>query len=137
MESSRRRIPVVLDTNFLLIPGQHRVDIFSELDRVLEFNYRPVTLTGVVEELREIAESEEAGRRDRIAAKIALKLLDRVEVVEYGKGLDVDEAIVRYALENGAVVCTLDKELRKRLRKLGVRVVYLRELSHLEVEPEV
>ena len=137
MESSRRRVPVVLDTNFLLIPGQHGVDVFSELDRVLEVNYRLVTLKGVVEELKRIAESKEAGWRDRVAARIALKLLERVEVLDYGEGMDVDEAITRYAVENRAIVCTVDGELRKKLNKLGIPVVYLRELSHLEVEPDL
>ena len=137
MESSRRRVPVVLDTNFLLIPGQHGVDIFSELDRVLEVNYRLVTLKGVVEELKRIAESKETKRRDRVAARIALKLLERVEVLDYGEGMDVDDAITKYALEEGAIVCTVDKELRKKLNRLGVPIVYLRELSHLEVEPEL
>ena len=137
MGSSRRRVPVVLDTNFLLIPGQHGVDVLSELDRVLEVNYRLVTLKGVVEELKRIADSKEAGWRDRAAARIALKLLERVEVLDYGEGMDVDEAITRYAVENRAIVCTVDGELRKKLNKLGIPVVYLRELSHLEVEPEL
>ena len=137
MGSSRRRVPVVLDTNFLLIPGQHGVDVLSELDRVLEVNYRLVTLKGVVEELKRIADSKEAGWRDRAAARIALKLLERVEVLDYGEGMDVDEAITRYAVENRAIVCTVDGELRKKLNKLGIPVVYLRELSHLEVEPDL
>lgn len=44
-------------------------------------------------------------------------------------GESVDDALLRYALENNAIVATSDRELRRKLREHGVPEIYLREES--------
>jgi rRNA-processing protein FCF1 len=46
----------------------------------------------------------------------------------------VDDSIVRVALDGPFIVATNDAELRRRLRRVGVSVVFLRQRSHLEIE---
>lgn len=69
---------VIIDTNGLMIPGQFGVDIFSELKRL---GFDTYLVPGAsVKELEKIF--IEARGRDKVAAKIALSLLDRCTVIE-------------------------------------------------------
>ena len=44
---------VVIDTNFLLVPAQFAVDIFTEAERVLERNLDFVLLSSTLDELEQ------------------------------------------------------------------------------------
>jgi len=119
---------VVLDTNMLLVPFQFHVDIFSEIDRLMEGRAEPVLLSPCVEELKALA----AGSgRDARAAKAALDMVERLKLNKTKAGGPADDAIVEYALKEKAAVCTNDKELRDKLRKKGIRTIGLRDNSHL------
>ena len=123
---------VLLDTNLLMVPQQFGVDIFSEIERICP-EYELVTLSGIVLELKKIKETAKKGK-DKRAASVALsfieKLHKKIKIVE-SLG-DVDEFIVNFSAENGAIVCTNDKELKKKLRKKGVRVIHMRGKCKLE-----
>jgi len=122
-------LEAILDTNFLMLAYQFKVDIFSGLSELLG-GYRAVTCKGVVSELRKLGSRK---GNDAAAARYALRLirLSGVEVKDNTE--DVDEWIVRYCKMNGATACTVDKELRDKLKKEGVKVVILRGKSHLQV----
>ena len=64
---------ILLDTNFLLIPSQFKVDIFSELERICIFNYKLYVLDKTVDELKYIIEKQKGKHKE--AAKIGLQLL--------------------------------------------------------------
>ncbi len=123
---------MIADTSFLMIPGMFGVDVISELDRLLEQNYCLTVPKPVVEELKKLA----AGGNpvERSAARLGIALAKRGKVVE-AKG-HADEVILRMACEN-CVVGTTDAELRKRLRRVGFPVVYLRQKSHLALDGQV
>ncbi|WP_457619730.1 hypothetical protein [Methanopyrus sp.] len=126
-------VRVVLDANFLMIPHQEGVDVFSELDRLLG-SYRPIVPRQVLEELERVERA--ATGRDRIAARVALSLVDAkgIEVVDV-EGKDGDEAILNLARRWDRVyVATRDKELKKHLWELGVPVITLRQRTHLVIE---
>ena len=120
---------VILDTNGLMVPAEFGVDIFSELE-ALDFD-EWIVPSGVVRELESIASR---GRgMGRGAARVALSLLDRCRIV-VSEG-NVDDSILKLAIESKAAVFTNDSELRKRLRDRGVKVVYLRQRSYLVSVP--
>jgi len=121
-------VKVVLDTNVLLVPFQFHVDVFTEIDRLMEGRAEPVLLSPCVEELKALA----AGSgRDARAAKAALDMVERLKLNHTKAGGPADDAIVEYALNEKAAVCTNDKELRDKLREHGVRTIGLRDNSHL------
>lgn len=122
---------VIADTSFLMIPGLYGVDIMGELDRLLERRYKLVVPRPVVKELERLAESGKP--RERLAARLGLALLKRVEIINM-RGA-ADPSILKLA-GKGHVVGTTDAALRKRLRRRGVPVVYLRQRSHLALEGE-
>jgi len=121
---------VVLDTNFLLVPHQHGVDIFSEIARVIGPEHRIVTLSTVVGELTGLQKSKSS---DGAAAKVALKLIGERDVPVIEASGDADDSILEYAKANAAIVGTNDRGLRNRLKEEGVKVVFMRGKTHLGV----
>jgi len=117
---------VLLDTNALMAVGKLGVDLFDELDRVAS-RKEAVVPTGVVRELRGLAESGGAETRD---ASLALQLVEDLPRVETSG--DVDDELVRLATEEGYEVVTNDGELIKRLKEKRVPVIYIRQKSYLQ-----
>ncbi|MHC1627074.1 MAG: type II toxin-antitoxin system VapC family toxin [Methanoculleaceae archaeon] len=121
---------VLLDANALMIPAQFGVDIFTEMEGLLG-RCRPFTLGGVVEEIRRLSR----GRgRDAAAARTALRLADRIQVVGGcgGRG-PVDDQIIEYAVRTGCLVMTNDRDLRDALLSRGIGVIALRKQRRLEL----
>lgn len=124
---------VVLDTNFLMLPHTKKIDIFDEISRLINENYEAVTFTCIIKELNDIIKNKASKGRDKTAAKVALKLIEKKGVKVIEKTSNVDEAILEYAKENkDTVVCTNDKELRKKVQKVGVETIGMRSIKHLD-----
>ncbi|MBD3389891.1 nucleotide-binding protein [Candidatus Micrarchaeota archaeon] len=121
---------VVLDTNFLLVPHQFRIDVFGEIDGLLEFPHTYVIPSGVKRELEKLAE----GRGDEgAAARLGLKMLRAKGCTEVESRGNVDNWIRKYAKKENAIVATNDRELRNKLKKDGVKVVILQSKSRLGI----
>ncbi|MBI2546728.1 nucleotide-binding protein [Candidatus Woesearchaeota archaeon] len=119
---------ILLDTNFLLIPGEFGVDIFSELERVMDRKYRLFVLSKTLDELRNI-QAMQAGKNKK-AASIALQLIETkgLNIIEAAK--PADDAIVEIA-DSSYIVGTQDRQLRQRLREKGIKLLTLRSKKHL------
>jgi len=124
------RVKVLFDTNALMMPVQFGIDIFRDVE-ALAGAYDPVTLTDVQEELAGLAH----GRgRDAAAAKVGFALSRRctLESSEHPE-IPVDDRIVRYARDNGCIVATNDRGLRKKLLDHQIDVICMREQKRLEI----
>jgi rRNA-processing protein FCF1 len=115
---------VLLDTNFLIIPYRFKVDIFSEINRLVP-GAEVATIKQVVDELQKID--------DKRAAKMAMEVLEKFEVkVEDAQG-ETDSALLNKAVAEHAVLCTNDIELKKRCLDSGVAVIFMRKKKYLEI----
>lgn len=125
---------VILDSNFLFIPSQFKIDIFEQLQTLLNQRFEPVLLSSTHQELRTIAERGSPTRRRQ--ASFALKLAEKCRVVNIEKkaGETNDDVILRVAAEWRSPVATNDRELRRKLRSLDIPVIFLRGKSRLELE---
>jgi rRNA-processing protein FCF1 len=119
---------IILDTNFLTIPYQFSIDIFEEIDRVVEGDYELTTLDCVLEELKKLKKST---GKDAAAAKVALILIKEknIKVIKTGEK-NVDIKIYRMADKN-TIVATNDRNLRRRLKNKNVKVLYLRSKKRI------
>lgn len=126
-------VKIILDSNFLMIPFQFHIDIFQELEYLLQKKVDFVVPSSVKQELTEISSRGGEGAPE---ASLALQLASRCRAVEVvlAPGESVDDAIVKASQKLGALVATTDIALKKRLRDINIPVVYLREKSKLEVE---
>jgi hypothetical protein len=114
---------VILDTNFLLAPFQFRVDIFAELERILDVKYDLHVTDGVISELQGLRTMDAKG------ALSLVKGLPRIAA----EGKDVDEALLALASKN-TIICTNDKILIEKLKSKGAPVIYLRQKKHLVLD---
>ncbi|ADV65632.1 PIN domain-containing protein [Desulfurococcus mucosus] len=133
--SQSRGVAVLLDTNMLLLMAEG-IPLMDQIEEKLLAKPRYIVITPVLNELAKLASTGKPSVSRR--ARLALEIISRFcEVVEYQlkPGEKVDDAIVRYALENEAIVATSDRELRRRLREHGLPEIYLREESwRIDVE---
>lgn len=149
LPSMRMPRRVIIDTNMLLVPGQCKVDIFTELDRLIEEPYEIVILQGTLDELAKISEGADVSGADKQAARLAVMLVEHQRTRDFAastgslcKALKiisgstekyVDDAIQEIAED--ALVATNDGELKRRLLEKGVRVIYLKQQQHLAISP--
>jgi len=135
--SKKEKVKVIFDSNFFFIPSQFQLDIFEELTNLLNQRFDPILLSPTQKELQRLA--KESSPKTRKQASLALKLAEKCRVVHVEKGLKEthDDVIVRVAAEWKCPVATNDRELRKRLRSLGVPVIFLRQRHRLELEGAV
>ena len=120
---------ILLDTNFLLMPQQHGVDIFSEIDRITFEKHSFITLSSVAAEI----ESLRGNTKDGIAANVAAGLIQKKQVQIMPSEGHADHAITQYAKDNpDVVVATNDKQLKRLLRDQGTRIIHMRGKNHLE-----
>ncbi len=121
---------IILDTNFLTIPYQFNIDIFEEIDRIMEEKYDLVTLDSVVEELKNLKKTK--GKK-AAAAKVALSLIKEKNIkIINTEDKNVDITIHRMSDKN-TIVATNDKDLRERLKDKNVKVLYLRSRKHISM----
>ena len=135
--SKKEKVKVIFDSNFLFVPSQFQLDIFEELANLLNQRFDPILLSPTQKELQKLA--KEGSLKTRQQAFLALKLAEKCRVVHVEKGLKEthDDVIVRVAAEWKCPVATNDRELRKRLRKLRVPVIFLRQRRRLELDGAV
>ena len=122
---------VLLDTNFLLIPGKHHVDIFEEIQRILYEQYELAVVAGTQEEIMKLAEKQD---KDSRAASLALQLIKTKDIKTINAHKifkEVDDFLIEVASKGNVIVATQDKELKK---KLNCPIITLRGKDHLEVK---
>lgn len=112
---------------------QLRIDVVEELKQTLPSYYQLIVPSIVINELTTL--KKKAKGQDKIASNIALQLTqnENFSIIEIEKRGHVDNLLLEYCTTDD-VLCTNDKILRKRARKRGITVVYLRQHRFLEVD---
>jgi hypothetical protein len=128
------RLKVILDSNALFIPLEFKLDIFVEVQHLLNRNVDFVLLSPVKHELELLSAKDSP--KTRREASFALKLGEKckyVKIEDYGQ-TTTDDIIVKVAKEWNSPVFTNDSQLRRRLRDISVPVIYVRQKSRLEID---
>ena len=127
-------LKVIVDSNALFVPLHFKIDIFGELERILNRNFDLVLLSPVKRELETLAQKSSSKMRKN--AIFALSMSERcvyVNVLEK-KDEQVDDAILRIAKAWNVPVFTNDNLLKRKLRDISMPVIYVREKSRLEID---
>lgn len=122
---------VILDTNFLLVPYQYCLDIFTEIDFLIgssEF----VISKGILNELKEISKRKaKAG----LAARFALKMIDknkhRFNILSSVE--PADKWIFEYAKKYSIPVATNDREILRNLKYNKIKAIVVKSRSRLDL----
>jgi len=125
---------VYFDTNSLLLPFRRKVDVFSEVERVMQEPHQCCIVQETVTELEKLAENARKGT-DKQAAKLGLILLKQKNLKRvrgFFKESHADDALIKNA-RPGDVVVTQDKDLKKSLKERGVTIMTLRQQRYLVI----
>jgi len=124
---------IILDSNFLFIPSQFRIDILAELEDLLGKS-EPIVLSSTVQELEKLSKGKSEKTRRQVL--LALKIAERCTIIAVEKDYTetTDDVILRKAKEWACPVATNDRGLRRRLREASLPVIYLRKRKRLELE---
>lgn len=108
---------IILDTNFVLTCIKQKIAFLEELGELI-LNGEIVVPAQVLIELEKVEKNKELKIIDRNAACLGLQLLNNVKKIKLNKKY-VDKGILEYVRDNPeAYVATLDKELKKKLRRI-------------------
>lgn len=125
---------IIADTNFLLMPYEHHIDLPGELLRIMHEPFVLQMASGTMDEVKTLA-----GRTGRRAAA-ARFVLNNIGKIREKFGVEtvpsegaVDDWIIKHAQRNREIcVATNDVQLRKRLLASGVPVIALKSKAKLE-----
>lgn len=124
---------VLLDTSFLLAILELHINLDSELDRILDEKYEIMIPEAVLDELKKIAEKND--KRGRMA-NLALRIASAYRIIRE-KG-EADDVLINLALsKRKVIVATSDRNLRKRLRRLGIPTIYVRQKGYLALNSTI
>jgi len=121
---------VIIDTNFLFLPYQFKINIMKDLDYLLDFSHYYAISSQTIAELETLgATSGKAGAAARVALKVLQANRHRIRVIEDDR--HVDDWIVEHAREKRAIVCTNDRKLRTRLKADNIKIITMKSKSRL------
>ncbi|MBU0532354.1 DNA-binding protein [Candidatus Micrarchaeota archaeon] len=120
--------PVILDTNFLLVPFQFKINIIKELVYLLDFSHYYVISSKTIDELEKLTST--VGKH-AAAARLALKLIESNDIKIIKDNRHVDDWILEYAAEKNAIVCTNDGKLRRKLKSMKIKIITMKSKSRL------
>ncbi len=133
---------IFLDTNFLMIPGSLKIDIFSEIARIIDEPCELYVLDKSIDELKGIMDKQKG--KEKSAAKMALQLIELKNIkilVTKQKSLNmpinskksiVDDILVSIS-DSDTIVATQDSLLKKTLAAKGIKTLILRSKKKLEI----
>lgn len=127
-------IKIIIDTNFLFIPSQFRIDIFEQLAKLVNQKFEPILLSTTLEELQTMAEKSSPSIRRQASLALVLATKCRQIKVERKTGETNDDVILKTAIEWHSPVATNDRELREKLRAKNIAVIFLRGKNRLDIE---
>ncbi|MEM2918759.1 MAG: nucleotide-binding protein [Candidatus Altiarchaeota archaeon] len=116
-------IKIFIDTNFWLLPYIKKIDIFSEIERLVPEKYEILVSESVIEELKKI--QKKGNGKEKIAAEIALILIEK-KAKKVPNGKNTDKLILKISEKENMIICTNDKNLRKKLKEKSLRVIGMR-----------
>ena len=120
---------VLLDTNFLIDVIRFKINL-DDIGIVAAAPYTLATVSTVLNELERISNHNS---KSSSYAKLALQLIKKynVEIIQVNKR--ADQAIFELVKNEKYISATNDKELRKRLKTLGMKTIYLKSKKHLAI----
>lgn len=114
-----------------MMAAQFNLDVARKLQELLpQYNY--IVPSFIIKELENIHKRSRG--KTQAAASIAIKIADqeplKIKNIPLLKDESVDNALIRIS----EVLCTNDRELRKKARRFKIPVIYLRQRKYLALD---
>ena len=122
---------VVLDTNFLIIALEFRIDIFQELSRVLDVRFNVYILDKTINELEKLINKPKVNQFTINLVKSFIKRKN-IKILRTSRNGYVDDLILSLKPGN-LIVATQDKELKRKLKEKNIPIIIIRQKKYLEL----
>lgn len=103
---------------------ENKIRIFEEF-----LGYEIYTLDKVLQELKQIAKKQS---KKSIAARLALKIIEKNEIKVLHAPKSADEKLIELT-KKGYVIATNDSELVKEIKRLGGRIAQIKQRKYVEI----
>lgn len=120
---------IIFDTNFLIDCFKFKVDFLKEIEEKIEKPFKLLVLDLNLKELKTIAKTR---RKEAKYAKIALDFVKKSCKIIPSQAKNADQGILEASDEN-TFVATNDKELRKNLKALKIKNIYLKSMKKIAI----
>jgi len=114
---------ILLDASFILLLVSKPIASFREMEDVLG-KAELLLLKDTINEIEGISKGSSL-KRSKLA-KLTLEFARNLEHIDYAGEGTVDDKILNCALEKKLIVATMDRELRRKLRTIGLPVITLK-----------
>ena len=121
---------IVLDTNILMAVLELKIDIFTEIQKALDYPYELFVLDRTLDELEKFIKGSLLSKKQ--AAQFAKKLIasQKIRILQTEDPRPVDDILLD--LED-FIVATVDKELKQALIKKSVPVLTIRQRKYVVI----
>ena len=114
---------IILDTNMLTFPAQFGVNIYDQIEERFGKTFKLCTLSGSLRELKGIAEQKPSNKKIVALTKQIIKKKG-IKIINSDKY--VDNELIAWG-KKGAIIATNDKELKEKLIKKGIKVIFIKQ----------
>ena len=129
LRGDRKEKVVILDSSAILSLFEFSIDLEDELTRLLG-SYHILLTSPIFEELKFLSKNGKGKKRQN--AKASLELIKRYEIMD-AEGIG-DDSLIYLAQKLNGIVVTNDRELRKRIKNVFLKTIYLRGKNKLILE---
>jgi len=138
---------IILDANFIFLPAQFQIDYLNEIEMNIGPSSKFIVYQQIFDELEAKKHRLKDSRKFEMNLDLGVRYLEqnvpRYQIefkneVKQDKET-TDEFLVRKCVElkksqNKVYLATNDGELRKKAKKEGINVIFLRQKSYLSIE---
>ena len=110
---------IILDTNFLIYCAKFKIDFFSEIDRICDFNYKIAVLDITLNELERVKPK---------GLPLIKKYIEKIDIIKAEEEF-VDRELIRLS-HNNDIIATQDIKLKRKLKK---PVIVIRQEKYLQL----
>jgi len=138
---------VVIDSNFILLPFQFRIDYLNDIEKSLEGKTKFIVYQQIIDELKAKGKRKPNATKFDMQLKSGLLYLEKFKE-DYNLEFDhsikkdietTDDFLIRTCIDLKAeskhiYLATNDSELRKKAKISSINIVYLRQKKFLSFE---
>lgn len=124
--SSTKVSLVLFDTSALILSFKNRVNLLDRVSEIVNGIYIPIVTQAVLDELDKLYRFGSPQVKHNVAA--IKELISRYFSIANIVG-EADESIISFATQQKCIVVTCDMELKRKLEKTGITVIYFRKSS--------
>jgi len=115
---------IILDTSFILTALKQKINLASELQRILDKKF---TIHIIDKTLKEL----ENKKHEKLAIQILKSL--KCSIIKTTENKNVDNLILDHIKKHpSCIVATQDKSLKEKLKKRNIRLITIRQKKYLK-----